>query len=129
MPDTFSIPEIFGGLTYLPDRTPETPDDVSNDAFAEVAGYRDGAIFVAHYAGNSAWERHPEGDEIVAVLEGKTTVFLLEDGRESPYTLNQGELVIVPVGVWHRFETPDGVKILTVTPQPTDHSLEKPVVS
>lgn len=28
--------------------------------------------------------------------------------------------------VGHRFDSPKGVKIMTVTPQPTDHQIEKP---
>jgi hypothetical protein len=36
------------------------------------------------------------------------------------------ELVVVPAKTWHRFKDSDRLKILTVTPQPTDHSLETP---
>jgi len=34
--------------------------------------------------------------------------------------------VIVPQGVWHRFDTPEEVRVLSVTPQPTDHQTERP---
>jgi len=30
-------------------------------------------------------------------------------------------LVIVPQGLWHRFEAPDGVCLMTATPKPTEH--------
>ena len=30
-------------------------------------------------------------------------------------------IVIVPQGVWHHFDAPDGVTLLTATPQPTEH--------
>ena len=80
---------------------------------------------VGHYAGSSAWERNIE-DEIVMVLDGETTLFLnTADGVES-HDLGHLEMVVVPRDTWHRFETPAGVKILTVTPQPTDHTLEVP---
>lgn len=121
-----SIEEALSRLTFLPDRTPETTPEASADAFATIADYRDGAIFVAHYAGNSQWERHGQGDEIVMVIEGKTTLFLLEQGVETPHVLSDGQLIVVPQGLWHRFETPKGVKIMSVTPQPTDHQLEFP---
>ena len=42
-----------------------------------------------------------------------------------PYELGAGEMIVVPANTWHRFET-DGVKLMTVTPQPTDHSVERP---
>ena len=34
--------------------------------------------------------------------------------------------VVVPQGTWHRFETPESVLVMSVTPQPTDHSTEPP---
>ena len=37
-----------------------------------------------------------------------------------------GELVVVPQGTWHLFETPDRVQLLSVTPQPTDHAVDRP---
>lgn len=35
--------------------------------------------------------------------------------------LKAGMAVIVPQGTWHRFEAPDGVTLVTATPQPTQH--------
>ena len=85
-----------------------------------LSEYRDGGAFVSTFAGNSEWERHASGDELVFAVEGKTDLILFIDGEESRNTLKQGELLIVPQNTWHRFETA-GVKILTLTPQPTDH--------
>jgi len=94
-----------------------------------LADYRDGGVFVAHYAGNSEWERHPVGDEIVMVLSGETTLILLVDDAEIRHSLSSNELLIVPQNVWHRFETPRGVKVMSVTPQPTDHQPDRPTDS
>jgi mannose-6-phosphate isomerase-like protein (cupin superfamily) len=41
-------------------------------------------------------------------------------GRQS-LALTAGMMAIVPQGTWHRFEAPDGVCVMTATPQPTDH--------
>lgn len=122
-----SLKAVVEGLTFLPNRTPG--GDHPPGWAARVADYRDGAIFVVHYAGHSEWERHSVGNEIVAVLEGETTLTIRDDGEESQHRLGAGELVIVPQGAWHRFDTPGGAKILTVTPQPTDHVLELPDAS
>ena len=65
-------------------------------------------------------------DEIVMVLEGRTTIVFLTDDGELAAALGPNELVIVPQATWHRFETPEGVKVLSVTPQPTDHSPDLP---
>ena len=61
------------------------------------------------------------------IIDGTTTIFFLDGEAEHSATLRSGELVVVPAGTWHRFETPDSVKILSVTPQPTDHTADRPV--
>ncbi len=101
-------------------------DSDASVAFAEVAPYRDGAVYVSYYSGSSEWERHPNGDEVVMVLAGRTTVILLLDAMEERIALAENELVVIPVGVWHRFEDSDQLKVMTITPQPTEHSLETP---
>ncbi len=42
----------FDSLTFLPNRTPDTKD--TGVAFCRLADYRNGGVFVGHYAGNSA---------------------------------------------------------------------------
>ena len=42
------------------------------------------------------------------------------DGPQSD-ALKAGMVVIVPRGARHRFEAPDGVSLMTSTPQPTQH--------
>ncbi len=125
-PVPISVNEAIAQLTFLPDRTPSGEVKDSADAFKRLCGYRDGAIFVGHWAGQSKWERHSVGDEIVMVIAGTTTIFFLDGDTEHPSMLRAGELVVVPQGTWHRFETPDAVTVLSVTPQPTDHTPERP---
>ena len=89
-------------------------------AFARVAPYRDGAIFTAKFAGKSAWERHPRGEEIVQIIDGATTLHLLTDEGKQSLSLTAGMIAIVPTNTWHQFES-DGVILMTATPQPTEH--------
>lgn len=122
-----NIFEILESVEYLPDRTPEMAfSGGSENAFAEVSKYRNGAIFVGYYSGNSEWEIHRNGDEIVMALEGETTLVLLDGEEEIPVNLKRNELVVVPENTWHRFENSVKLKLMSVTPQPTDHSLDKP---
>lgn len=123
-PVPISVSDVLGGLTFLADRTPDTTPEQAAGAFAQLAAYRDGGIFVGHWAGRSEWERHGVADEIVVVLEGETTITFRTDDGERSAALVTHDLVVVPKGTWHRFDTPDGVRILSVTPQPTDHSAE-----
>ena len=121
-----SLSEAYGKLRFVGDRRPDSSDAELAGAFAELSAYRDGALFIGHYAGNSEWERHGQGDELVYVLEGETTLVLLEETVEQRNLLQAGQMLVVPRGTWHRFESPDGVKIFTATPQPTDHSVDYP---
>ncbi len=125
-PRPIRIDEALAGLTFLADRTPTTTPDEAEGAFERLFNYREGGVFVGHWAGTSEWERHVAGDEIVLVLEGTTTIIFLSDGEELSAGLRTGELVLVPQGTWHRFETPEGVRLLSVTPQPTDHRALRP---
>lgn len=116
----------FSKLTFLNGRAPETTDEEAKDAFALLSEYRDGGIYIAHYSGFSEWEKHSNGDEFVQVLDGKTTLIPLVNNQEQRNSLGAGEMLVVPKDIWHRFEAPDGVKILTITPQPTLHSVSHP---
>ena len=121
-----SITEGFKKINALINRTPIYNGNGDGDGFLSLADYRDGGIFLAHYAGNSEWERHSKGDEMVVVVEGETTLILLHNGEEIGHSMSQGMLLVVPQNMWHRFESPQLVKIMTITPQPTDHSVKKP---
>ncbi|NKB58607.1 MAG: cupin domain-containing protein [Alphaproteobacteria bacterium] len=89
--------------------------------FARLYEYRDSMISAGGFSGTSQWERHPNGDEIVQILKGSTTVTLLtEDGQET-HELKAGTFIVVPQNTWHQFNAPDGVTLMTTTPQPTEH--------
>jgi mannose-6-phosphate isomerase-like protein (cupin superfamily) len=108
-------------LTMLRGRTPQTTRAEREGTAAQLAPYRDGAIFTGKFSGKGAWERHRNGDELVQIIDGAATLYLAtEDGPQS-VTLSAGMIAIVPQGTWHRFESPEGVTLMTATPQPTDH--------
>ncbi len=125
-PQPVDIPAALNALTFLPNRTPDTPDDVGAVWADTLANYRDGGVFAAHYAGSSEWERHRHGDEFVMVIAGATTMTLYIAGSDHDVTLGASQFVIVPRGIWHRFETPGGAQIMTITPQPTDQITNHP---
>jgi mannose-6-phosphate isomerase-like protein (cupin superfamily) len=111
----------LGRLTMLRGRTPTTPEAVREGAFAHLAPYRDGAISADKYAGTSAWERHPQGDEIVYILEGAATLHLMTEEERQSVALKDGMMVILPRNMWHQIEAPEGVCLMTTTPQATQH--------
>ena len=56
------------------------------------------------------------------VLAGAAALTILTDGGPETLELKAGMIAVVPQGLWHRFQVPDKVTLLTATPQPTDHS-------
>ena len=111
----------FAKLTMLRGRTPTTAVAERREAICRLLPYRDGGIFAAKFSGKGAWERHPQGEEIVQILEGRTTLHLITaEGRER-LELTAGMLVVVPTNAWHQFEAPEGVSLITATPQPTEN--------
>ena len=116
------IQATLAGLPVLRGRGTDTPEDEVSEAFATLADFGDGGIFAGSFQGESPWERHTKGDELVHVLAGETTLTVLTDDSSEVLEMKAGMLTVVPQGCWHRFNAPGGVTVLTATPQPTDHS-------
>jgi len=112
----------FAKLTMLRGRTPQTTaaEREESRAMARLVPYRDGTIFIAKFAGSGTWERHPKGDEIVQIIDGTAILHVISDGRSEAFNLSTGAFVVIPQGAWHRFESADGVSLMTATPQPSE---------
>ena len=116
------IEATLAKLPVLKGRTAETTMEEAEASFATLASFRDGGIFVGSFEGESAWERHSKGDELVHILAGATRLTILTDDGPQVLEMTAGMLTVVPQDCWHRFNAPEGVTVLTATPQPTDHS-------
>ncbi len=122
MPKAVHVSDAIAPLPVLRNRTPETQGPEADAAFAELAKTRDGGVFAGSFEGESAWERHVNGDELVHVLDGETRLTILTGNGPTVLEMKAGMLTVVPQGCWHKFHAPSGVTVLTMTPQPTDHS-------
>jgi mannose-6-phosphate isomerase-like protein (cupin superfamily) len=112
----------LAGVSVLRGRSSQTTAAESKAAFAVLAPFRDGSIFAGSFSGESPWERHQQGDELVHVLDGAATLTIMTGDGPQAFTLTAGMLIVVPQGHWHRFHAPDQVTVLSATPQPTDHT-------
>ncbi len=109
-------------LQPLTGRNSQTTPEEEAAAFARLGALGDLEMFAGSFDGQSSWERHMKGDELVQVLAGETTLTILSDDGEDVLTMSAGMLTVVPQGRWHRFHAPKGVSLMTATPLPTDHS-------
>lgn len=123
MIEPIDVKTTLAALPFLHGRGKHTTDAEKSASFTTMSPYRDGGVFGGSFSGQSQWERHQKGDEIVYVLDGATTLTLVEDDNAEPQLLEMkaGMMVVIPQGCWHLFQSSDGVTIMTITPQPTEH--------
>ncbi|HEY4911054.1 MAG TPA: cupin domain-containing protein [Methylomirabilota bacterium] len=112
----------LAGRSVLHGRNDQTPDAEARAAFAVLAPFRDGGIFAGSFSGESPWERHGKGDELVQILDGAASLTIMTASGPESFELTMGRLIVMPQGHWHRFYVPDRVTVLTATPHPTEHS-------
>lgn len=102
-------------------RTPQSTFAEREGSTARVAPYRDGAIFTTKFTGKGTWECHPNGDELVHILDGAATLDIAHgDEPSQSFALSAGMVAVIPQGAWHRFRSVDGVTLMTATPQPSE---------
>ena len=116
------IDEALAGVTPLRARGAHSTEAELEAAFATLADFRDGGIFIGSFEGDSGWEIHRGGDEIVQILAGATTLTIITDEGPQAIEMTAGTLIVVPQGCWHRFNAKQQVTVMTATPQPTEHS-------
>lgn len=108
-----------------------TPDFYAelDRAFPSFAGH----LLVQQFAFEEpwpTWEMHPEGDELVYLLEGDVDLlFAREEGEPRVVRVDRpGRYVIVPRGTWHTARPHTPTTLLFVTPgEATRNEVEPPV--
>ena len=70
-------------LNMLHGRRPEMTEaeHKASGGFATLSPFRDGNIFSAKFTGDGAWERHPNGEELVQVVDGSTTLHIITEAH------------------------------------------------
>jgi uncharacterized cupin superfamily protein len=84
--------------------------------------FNGGMISVGRFSGQSPWERHPDGDELVHVLEGEVEITVLTAEGPDQTTVAAGSVFIVPKGHWHRQLARQSVTQFGATVGATEHS-------
>jgi quercetin dioxygenase-like cupin family protein len=94
----------LAGLPVLRERSANTSADEVQAAFAVLAPFRDGSIFAGRFSGETPWERHQKGDELVQVLDGAATLTIMTDDGPRSFALTAGMFIVVPQGHWRTRE-------------------------
>lgn len=103
--------------------TPDTPPEDSLSSLHRLGRFNQCLLGLVRFSGLTPWERHPDGDELLQVLDGAVDVTLLTDDGTVERTLASGSVFIVPSGLWHRQRPHAAVTLMFATPsQNTEHS-------
>ena len=102
--------------------TADTTGEDADAAVRNVAKIGNLTLGVMSYTGQTPWERHPDGDELLLALDGEVEVTTLTD--EGPVTrkLRAGEAFVCPQGLWHRQFAEKSVSMLYGTPIDTSEN-------
>jgi quercetin dioxygenase-like cupin family protein len=69
---------------------------------ADPVGQFDGrSVKVSRFSEHPRWELHPQGDELLQVIEGELQVILLDGTERTEIVLGPGQVFIIPANVWH----------------------------
>jgi mannose-6-phosphate isomerase-like protein (cupin superfamily) len=63
----------------------------------------------------TSWEMHPEGAEILVLLEGSLTMVLDGPVGDERHPMVAGATLVVPKGTWHRALIAEPIRMLFVT--------------
>lgn len=99
--------------------TPETTATEADAAVRMVTSIGACAVGLMRFSGESPWERHPDGDELLHVIEGAVDVTVLTDDGPTEIALDAGSVFVCPKGLWHRQRPRPSVTLLFGTP--TEH--------
>jgi mannose-6-phosphate isomerase-like protein (cupin superfamily) len=91
-------------------------------AFPRLASFNDGAIYVGRFAGQTPWERHPDADELLYVLDGAVDITLLTERGPAQVSVAAGSAFVVPRGLWHRQWARPSVTLLAAVPDNSEIS-------
>ena len=94
--------------------TADTTEAEANAAVRNVAKIGKLTLGVMSYTGQTPWERHPDGDELLLVLDGDLEVTVLTDDGPVTRKLRASEAFVCPQGLWHRQLAAKSVSMLSL---------------
>lgn len=117
MNQAHDVPALLDAVPHL-DVTAGTTDDQAVAAMHPLDQLNGSLVGLVRFSGLTPWEVHPDGDELLHVLEGEVEVTVLAaSGPEvTRATLREGSVYVVPAGLWHRQHARPAVALLFSTP-------------
>jgi quercetin dioxygenase-like cupin family protein len=119
--DMWDLNAARAGLTTLA-ISKETTEAEANGAVRELGWLADRLVGVMRFAGETPWERHPDGDELLHVLDGEVDVTVLTDTGPVRVPVAAGDVFVCPRGLWHRQRSQRAATLLFATATATSQA-------
>lgn len=118
------LPAALRELSAVPPLaiTRDTTAAEANAAVREVGRLEDRFLGVTRFSGSTPWERHPDGDELLHVLDGEVDVTVLTDEGPVAVVVPTGSLFVCPRGLWHRQTPRAAATVFFATPTATSEA-------
>lgn len=113
--ETLDLRAATSGLQAL-SITPNMTEEEAATSMQFLAPFNQCMLGVVRFSGQTPWECHPDGDELLHVLDGEVQVELLTESGTVCRTVGRGSAFVVPRGLWHRQSTGPVVTLLFATP-------------
>lgn len=109
--------DVKSALRDLPELkvTPNTTEAEAMAAVRRLGTLNQCLLGVTRFSGLTPWERHPEADELLHVLEGAVDVTVLTGEGPVSASVAAGSVFVVPRGAWHRQHARQGTAVLFAT--------------
>ncbi|MEO6026359.1 MAG: cupin domain-containing protein [Candidatus Binatia bacterium] len=116
--DLWDLPAARAGLEPVA-ITRDTTEAEANGAVHQLGWLEDRLVGVMRFSGETPWERHPDGDELLHVLDGEIDVTVLADAGPVHVSVAAGGVFVCPRGLWHRQRPKTAATLLFATPAAT----------
>lgn len=98
---TYDLRAAQRDLPYLAITTSTTGEE-ADAAVRNIMAFNQLTLGLMRFSGQTPWERHPGGDELLYCLDGEVEITTLTDDGPVQRTLRAGSVFVCPQGLWHR---------------------------
>ena len=124
--NVFPVDQLIRQLPAV-DVVPDLDAETAMRCMQVLGSLNGSAMGLVSFSGQTGWECHPAGDELLYYLEGEAEICLLAGGTEIRRHVKKGDVVQIPKGLWHSQRTVSPVRLFFITPaEGMMHAAERP---
>lgn len=126
--NVFTVDQLIRQLPAV-EVSPDIDADTAMRCMQVLGSFNGSAMGLVSFSGQTGWECHPAGDELLYYLEGEAEICLITEGDDIRRMVKKGDVVQIPKGLWHSQRTLSPVRLFFITPaEGMMHAAERPRV-